>query len=84
MGFQPFQSFNDMCKTGYFQYMCEAEGHDNLVNTTRAKFNAVRREIYHGNQNLGDLLKKHNLSLDMLSWDEKEELLEATKMWYMR
>ena len=38
-------NFNEAIKSGYFMYMAEAEGFDNLVNTRQAKLNAVRKEL---------------------------------------
>jgi len=37
-------NFNEMVNSGYFCYMAEAEGLDDLVSTRTAKANAVIRE----------------------------------------
>ena len=37
--------FNKAIKSGYFMYMAEAEGLDNLVNTRQARLNAARKEM---------------------------------------
>ena len=38
-------NFNDMVKSGYFPFMAEASGYDNLVNTRQARINAAQREF---------------------------------------
>lgn len=37
--------FSDAVKSGYFMYMAEAEGKDNLVNTREAKINAIINDL---------------------------------------
>lgn len=37
--------FTDAVNSGYFMYMAEAEGKDNLVNTRAAKINAVINDL---------------------------------------
>ena len=38
-------SFNSMVNSGYFMYMAEAEGLDNLVTTRTARINAAKKEF---------------------------------------
>lgn len=38
-------NFNDMIKSGYFPFMAEAGGYDNLVNTREARVNAAMKEF---------------------------------------
>ena len=38
-------NFNDMVKSGYFPFMAEAGGYDNLVNTREARVNAAMKEF---------------------------------------
>lgn len=37
--------FSNMIDSGYFMYMAEASGMDNLVNTREAKINAVIKDL---------------------------------------
>lgn len=37
--------FSDSVRSGYFMYMAEAEGHDNLVNTRQAQLNAIVNDL---------------------------------------
>lgn len=37
--------FTRMIQTGYFPYMAEAEGHDELISTRTAKINAVIKDF---------------------------------------
>ena len=69
--------FKDMVKSGYFMYMAEAEGCDNLVNTKTARINAaikdfqkLYRDGYDPNEYVNEVLSAHNLSEDLLT--EKE------------
>ena len=66
--------FNDMIKSGYFMYMAEAEGHDNLVNTRTAKINAVIKDFkslvrrgVNPNDYIDQVLANHGLTQDMLT-----------------
>lgn len=67
-------NFNGMVKSGYFMYMAETSGLDNLVNTRTAKINASIKELrnlYHRGYNPNDyidtVLANHGLTEDMLS-----------------
>jgi len=69
--------FKDMVNSGYFMYMAEAEGYDNLVNTKTARINAaikdfqkLYRDGYDPNEYVNEVLSAHNLSEDSLT--EKE------------
>lgn len=69
--------FKDMVKSGYFMYMAEADGYDNLVNTKTARINAaikdfqkLYRDGYDPNEYVNEVLSAHNLSEDSLT--EKE------------
>ena len=37
--------FSDAVTSGFFMYMAEAEGFDNLVNTREAKLNAIIKDL---------------------------------------
>lgn len=74
-------NFNDMVKSGYFMYMAEAEGHDNLVSTRTAKINAVIKDLrnyrlrgYNLNNYIDTVLARHGLAEDMLSDAECERI----------
>lgn len=69
----------------YFLYMAEAEGHDDLVNTRRAKLNAIGKDLknagYAGRVVPGTvflaLCKKHkidNITQNEISYIEEEWL----------
>lgn len=69
-------TFKNMVDTGYFMYMAEAEGLDNLCNTRTAKMNAVIREAREqarqlggSNVNLYMICARHGLT----NLDEKEQ-----------
>lgn len=69
--------FSDMVDSGYFMYMAEAEGYDNLVNTKEAKINAVIKECaalvregINPTNEINDILHRHNLTIDMLTDEE--------------
>ena len=69
--------FKNMVKSGYFMYMAEAGGYDNLVNTKTARINAaikdfqkLYRDGYDPNEYVNEVLSAHNLSEDSLT--EKE------------
>jgi len=77
-------NFNNMVKSGYFMYMAEAEGHDELVNTRTAKVNAAIKDFkylvrQHENPNdyIDAVLAKHGLTEDMLTSDEIERINRA-------
>lgn len=74
-------NFNDMVKSGYFMYMAEAGGHDNLVSTRTAKINAVIKDLrnyrlrgYNPNNYIDTVLARHGLAEDMLSDAECERI----------
>ena len=83
-------NFNDMVKSGYFMYMAEAEGCDNLVSTRTAKINAaikyfkyIIRQGENPNYYIDDILAKHNLTEDMLTDAEKRKIMrEVDKYGY--
>ena len=69
--------FSDMVEPGYFMYMAEAEGYDDLVNTREAKINAVIKDLQYvvscgenPYNHLDRILFNHNLCEEMLSDDE--------------
>ena len=69
--------FSDMVDSGYFMYMAEAEGYDDLVNTKEAKINAVIKECaalvregINPTNEINDILYRHNLTIDMLTDEE--------------
>lgn len=69
--------FKEMVDSGYFMYMAEAEGYDNLVNTKTARINAAIKDFqklyrngYDPNEYINEVLSAHNLSEDSLT--EKE------------
>lgn len=63
-----------MFDTGYFLYMAESSGLDDLVTTKEARINAAindfvafARKGYDINDMVEDILNKHNLDIDELS-----------------
>lgn len=69
--------FKDMVDSGYFMYMAESCGYDNLVNTKTARINAAIKDFqklyrngYNPNEYVHEVLSAHNLSEDLLT--EKE------------
>ena len=69
--------FREMVDSGYFMFMAEAEGFDNLVNTKEARINAAIKDfqkIYRngGNPNeyIYEVLSAHGLNENLLT--EKE------------
>lgn len=69
--------FGEMVKSGYFMYMAEASGMDNLVSTRTAKINAVIKDFkslvsrgVNPNDYIEEVLARHGLTEDMLT--EKE------------
>ena len=75
-------NFNNMVKSGYFMYMAEAEGHDELVNTRTAKINAAIKDFKYivkqgenPNDYIADVLAKHGLTEDMLTDRECEKIM---------
>ncbi len=70
--------FKEMVNSGYFMYMAEASGMDNLISTRTAKINAsiidfknlIRNHIEINDYVIADVLAKHGLSEDMLTAEE--------------
>lgn len=76
-------NFNDMIDSGYFGFMAEAEGHDELISTRTAKINAAINEFvdykYRGydiNDMLDTVLNRHGLTYDNLSDTECARIQE--------
>ena len=73
------RSFNSMINSGYFMYMAEAEGFDNLVSTRTARINAAKREfanrLNRGYTDVTDEFKKsiyaHKLTESDLTYQDK-------------
>ena len=68
--------FNDAVKSGFFMYMAEAEGQDDLVNTRQAKINAVIRDA---DESYAAALNRHNIQPT-----KKEEDYLYEKLWGCR
>ena len=68
--------FNDAVKSGFFMYMAEAEGQDDLVNTRQAKINAVIRDA---DKSYTAALNRHNIQPT-----KKEEAYLYEKLWGCR
>ena len=73
--------FKDMVNSGYFMYMAEAEGFDNLVNTRTASINAVIKDFKYiissgknPNDYIDEVFNRHNLTIDSLSPEELEKI----------
>lgn len=73
--------FSDMVEPGYFMYMAEAEGYDDLVNTREAKINAVIKECavlvregINPTNEIDDILYRHDLTIDMLTDEECDRI----------
>ena len=78
--------FKDMVDSGYFMYMAEAEGHDELVSTRTAKINAsikdfkdIVRQGGNPNDYIDSVLAKHGLTEDMLTDAECERIMKYVK-----
>lgn len=76
--------FREMVDSGYFMYMAEAEGFDNLVNTKTARINAAIKDfqkLYHNgynpNEYIHEVLSAHNLSEDLLTEKEIQRINSA-------
>ena len=76
--------FNNMVKSGYFMYMAEAEGCDDLVNTRTAKVNAAIKDFKYligqrenPNDYIDVVLAKHGLTQDSLTEIECERIMRA-------
>ncbi len=73
--------FKNMVNSGYFMYMAEAEGFDNLVNTRTASINAVIKDFKYiissgknPNDYIDEVFNRHNLTIDSLSPEELEKI----------
>ena len=73
--------FKDMVNSGYFMYMAEKEGFDNLVNTRTASINAVIKDFKYiissgknPNDYIDEVFNRHNLTIDSLSPEELEKI----------
>ena len=78
--------FKDMVDSGYFMYMAEAEGHDELVNTRTAKINAVIKDLQYvvscgenPYNHLDRILFSHNLCEEMLSDEECQRISNCVR-----
>lgn len=77
-------SFKNMVNSGYFMYMAEAEGFDNLVSTRTAKINAaikdfksLVRQDEDPNDYIDEVLSRHGLSERSLTREECERINRA-------
>ena len=73
--------FKDMVNSGYFMFMAEAEGFDNLVNTRTAAINAIIKDFKYiissgenPNDYIDEVFNRHNLTIDSLSPEELEKI----------
>ena len=73
--------FKDMVNSGYFMYMAEKEGFDNLVNTRTASINAIIKDFKYiissgknPNDYIDEVFNRHNLTIDSLSPEELEKI----------
>ena len=64
--------FSDWVNSGFFMYMAEAEGMDNLINTRTAKLNAIRNELRSLYNFSFDDVEKICLKHDLNTISEKE------------
>lgn len=72
-------NFSDMLNSGYFLYMAEADGLDDIVTTRQARINAAKREFVDELRSTYDdvnnifqrVLRNHNLTeADLTSFDK--------------
>ena len=73
--------FKNMVDSGYFMFMAEAEGFDNLVNTRTAKVNAIIKDFKYiissgenPNDYIDDVFNRHNLTIEELTETEVEKI----------
>lgn len=78
--------FTRMVQTGYFPYMAEAEGHDELISTRTAKINAAikdfKKVIDQGiNPNVykHEILSAHGLSENLLTEAECNKIMREVE-----
>lgn len=76
--------FREMVESGYFMYMAEAGGHDNLVNTKEARINAAIKDFqklynqgYNPNEYIYEVLTAHGLSENLLTEKEIQRINAA-------
>lgn len=76
--------FKNTVDSGYFMYMSELEGYDELVNTRTAKINAsikdfkyIVRKGLDPNKYTDSILADHGLTEDMLTDKECRKIMEA-------
>lgn len=76
--------FKEMVNSGYFMYMAEAEGMDNLVTTKAAKINAAIKDfkslIRQGknpNEYIYEVLHSHGLNENLLTDAECQKIMRA-------
>ena len=77
-------SFKSMVDSGYFMYMAEASGMDDLVSTRAAKINAsiidfknLVKQGKNPNYYIDSVLAKHGLTEDMLTDNECKKIMRA-------
>ena len=73
--------FKNMVDSGYFMFMAEKEGFDNLVNTRTAKVNAIIKDFKYiissgenPNDYIDDVFNRHNLTIEELTETEVEKI----------
>lgn len=73
--------FKNMVNSGYFMFMAEKEGYDNLINTRTAKINAIIKDFKYiissgenPNDYIDEVFNRHNLTIDSLSPKELEKI----------
>ena len=66
--------FKNMVDSGYFMYMAEASGRDDLISTRTSRINSAIKDFkslvrqgYNPNDYIDEVLAKHGLSEDMLT-----------------
>lgn len=80
---------NDMINSGYFMYMAEAEGHDELISTKTAKINAaikdfkkLKRQGEDPNEYIYEVLTNHGLSQNLLTDAECAKIMREVNNGY--
>ena len=78
--------FKDMVDSGYFMYMAEQSGMDNLVNTRTAKVNAVIKDLQYAvscgedpYNHIDRILFDHDLCEEMLTDEECARISECVR-----
>lgn len=75
--------FGKMVNSGYFMYMAEAAGRDDLISTRTARINAAIKDFKHLVNNniqiddytIAKVLANHGLTEDSLSEAEKRKMM---------